>query len=125
VWRLPEAALHARRFTARTLRAWGLAAQADTALLLVTELVTNALIHTDGHVRLDLSHHNDRLRVTVTDASPRTPVRPTAPSWQATGGRGILLVAALSAAWGAVPVSGGKQIWCELVLGPAPGPARS
>ncbi|WP_442819042.1 SpoIIE family protein phosphatase [Streptomyces sp. NBC_01235] len=117
VWRVPEASRHARRFTRRTLRAWGITdAAADAALLVVSELVTNALVHTDGQVRLDLTLMNQRLRVAVTDTSPRTPVKPTNLGWEATGGRGILLVEAMSDAWGTVPVSGGKQVWSELVL---------
>ncbi|MET8164317.1 SpoIIE family protein phosphatase [Streptomyces sp. NPDC005329] len=117
VWRVPEAARQARRFTRRTLRAWGVPAEAmDTALLVVSELVTNALVHTDGRVRLDLVLIDRRLRVAVTDASPRTPVKPTSLGWEATGGRGILLVEAMSDAWGTVPVSGGKQVWSELAL---------
>ncbi len=117
VWRVPEAARHARRFTRRTLRAWGISdAAMDAALLVVSELVTNALVHTDGRVRLDLTLINHRLRVAVTDASPRTPVKPTSLSWEATGGRGILLVEAVSDTWGTVPVSGGKQVWSELPL---------
>ncbi|ELS58597.1 SpoIIE family protein phosphatase [Streptomyces viridochromogenes] len=118
VWRVPEAVGHARRFTRRTLRTWGVAAQdIDAVLLVVSELVTNALVHTDGRVRLDLTLVNDRLRVAVADASPRTPVKPTSISWEATGGRGILLVEAMSATWGTVPVSGGKQVWSEIALG--------
>ncbi|MER6922178.1 SpoIIE family protein phosphatase [Streptomyces spiralis] len=117
VWRVPEAVSHARRFTRRTLRAWEVTADADAALLVVSELVTNALVHTDGQVRLDLTLVNDRLRIAVADTSPRTPVKPTRIGWEATGGRGILLVEAVSAAWGTLPVSGGKQVWSELVLG--------
>ncbi|SDP09786.1 Serine phosphatase RsbU, regulator of sigma subunit [Streptomyces sp. cf386] len=117
VWRVPEAVGHARRFTRRTLRAWGVPSQdMDAALLVVSELVTNALVHTDGQVRLYLTLVNHRLRVAVADASPRTPVKPTSISWEATGGRGILLVEAVSATWGTVPVSGGKQVWSELAL---------
>ncbi|MFC9319565.1 SpoIIE family protein phosphatase [Streptomyces nigra] len=117
VWRVPEAVGHARRFTRRTLRAWQVPPQdRDTALLVVSELVTNALVHTDGQVRLDLTLVGRRLRVAVADSSPRTPVRPTSISWEATGGRGILLVEAMTTAWGTVPVSGGKQVWCELAL---------
>ncbi|WP_079146754.1 SpoIIE family protein phosphatase [Streptomyces griseochromogenes] len=116
VWRLPEAVRHARRFTRRTLRAWSVSPETiDTALLIVSELVTNALVHTGGQVRLDLSLLNHRLRLAVADASPRSPVKPTHIGWEATGGRGILLVEAVSAAWGTVPVSGGKQVWAEIV----------
>ncbi|MFJ7073895.1 SpoIIE family protein phosphatase [Streptomyces sp. NPDC098781] len=118
VWRVPQAAGHARRFTRRTLRAWGVPPRdRDTVLLVVSELVTNALVHTDGRVRLDLTLVNQRMRVAVADASPRTPVRPTRVSWEATGGRGILLVEAVSTAWGSVPISGGKQVWSEIALG--------
>ncbi|MFF0078502.1 SpoIIE family protein phosphatase [Streptomyces canus] len=117
VWRVPEAARHARRFTRRTLRVWGVPEDAmDTALLVVSELVTNALVHTGGQVRLALTLVGRRLRVSVADASPRTPVKPTNIGWEATGGRGILLVEAVSAAWGSVPVSGGKQVWSEIAL---------
>ncbi|AJP05282.1 PAS/PAC sensor protein [Streptomyces cyaneogriseus subsp. noncyanogenus] len=118
VWRVPEAVRHARRFTRRTLRSWGVGrGDADAVLLAVSELVTNALVHTDGQVRLDLTLVGARLRVTVTDASPRTPVKPTGIGWEATGGRGVLLVEAVSAAWGTLPAGGGKQVWCEIPLG--------
>ncbi|MDP9685901.1 SpoIIE family protein phosphatase [Streptomyces griseoviridis] len=121
VWRVPEAVRHARRFTRRTLRAWRVPdGGVDTVLLIVSELVTNALVHTDGPVRLDLTLLGGRLRVAVADSSPRTPARPTSIGWQATGGRGILLVEATSAAWGTLPVSGGKQVWSEIQVGPVP-----
>jgi anti-sigma regulatory factor (Ser/Thr protein kinase) len=117
VWRVPQAVGHARRFTRRTLRSWNVPGDAqDAILLIVSELVTNALVHTDGRVRLDLTLVNHRLRVAVADASPRTPVKPTSIGWEATGGRGILLVEAMSAAWGSLPVSGGKQVWSEVTL---------
>lgn len=117
VWRVPQAVGHARRFTRRTLRTWGVSADdMDTVLLVVSELVTNALVHTDGRVRLDLTLVNHRLRVAVADSSPRTPAKATSIGWEATGGRGILLVEAMSASWGTVPVSGGKQVWSEITL---------
>jgi len=117
VWRVPEAVGHARRFTRRTLRTWGVPQDdLDTALLVVSELTTNALVHTDGQVRLDLTLLDNRLRVSVADTSPRTPAKPTNIGWEATGGRGILLVEAMSETWGSVPVSGGKQVWAEIGL---------
>ncbi|MFG2122957.1 SpoIIE family protein phosphatase [Streptomyces sp. NPDC048710] len=116
VWRVPEAVRHARRFTRRTLRTWGVPSDTmDAALLVVSELVTNALVHTGGQVRLDLSLVNHRLRLAVADTSPRSPVKNTNVGWEATGGRGILLVEAVSEDWGTVPVSGGKQVWADLV----------
>lgn len=123
VWRLPDAVGHARRFTARTLRSWEVTEGTDAVLLVVSELVTNALVHTRGEVRLDLTLAGDRLRVAAGDTSPRTPVKPASVDWEATGGRGILLVEAVSAAWGSVPLSGGKQVWGEIALPPrASGP---
>ncbi|QEV42593.1 PAS sensor protein [Streptomyces nodosus] len=116
VWRVPEAVRHARRFTLRALRVWGVSEERDTILLVVSELVTNALVHTDGQVRLDLALFHQRLRIAVADASPRTPVKPTSIGWEATGGRGILLVEAVSATWGALPVGGGKQVWADIAL---------
>ncbi|MEU1625436.1 SpoIIE family protein phosphatase [Streptomyces sp. NPDC020096] len=116
VWRLPDAVMHARRFTARTLRAWNVTQETDAVLLVVSELVTNALVHTQGEVRLDLTLAGERLRVAVSDSSPRAPVKPTSVDWEVTGGRGLLLVEAMSGAWGAVPLSGGKQVWGEIVL---------
>nr|WP_310716038.1 SpoIIE family protein phosphatase [Streptomyces lydicus] len=118
VWRLPDAVMHARRFTARTLRSWGVTEEVDVALLVVSELVTNAIAHTQGEVQLDLTLAADRLRIAVNDASPRTPVKPASVDWEATGGRGLLLVEAMSSSWGSVPLSGGKQVWSEIGLQP-------
>lgn len=118
VWRLPEAVMHARRFTARKLRSWGVSEVADEVQLVVSELVTNAVVHTEGDVRLDLTLAGDRLRVAVADSLPRAPVKPRAMDWESTGGRGIMLVEAMSAAWGSVPVGGGKQVWSEIPLPP-------
>ncbi|MFJ4775994.1 SpoIIE family protein phosphatase [Streptomyces sp. NPDC088762] len=114
VWRLPNAVLHARRFTARTLRSWGVAEELDSALLVVSELVTNAIAHTQGEVGMELTLSADRLRIAVNDASPRSPVKPVWVSWESTGGRGLLIVEATAMAWGSVPLSGGKQVWAEI-----------
>ncbi|MEU3299293.1 MULTISPECIES: SpoIIE family protein phosphatase [unclassified Streptomyces] len=118
VWRLPDAVMHARRFTARTLRSWGVVEELDAALLVVSELVTNAIAHTQGEVRLDVTLSSDRLRIAVNDASPRSPVKPANQNWEATGGRGLLIVEASTASWGSVPLSGGKQVWAEIPLAP-------
>lgn len=115
-WRLPDAVMHARRFTARTLRSWGVSEEVDAVQLVVSELVTNAVVHTMGDVRLDLTLAGDRLRVAVTDTLPRAPAKPTTVDWEATGGRGLLLVEAMSEAWGSVPVGGGKRVWSEIAV---------
>jgi GAF domain-containing protein/anti-sigma regulatory factor (Ser/Thr protein kinase) len=116
VWRLPDAVMHARRFTARTLRRWNVQGAADAVLLVVSELVTNALVHTQGPVRVDLMLRGDRVRVCVSDSSPRAPAKPVIVDWESTGGRGLLLVEAMSESFGSVPVAGGKQVWSEIVV---------
>ncbi|MFF4258836.1 SpoIIE family protein phosphatase [Streptomyces sp. NPDC001663] len=126
VWRLPDAVMHARRFTARTLRHWKAEDVADAVLLVVSELVTNALVYTQGPVRLDLMLRGDRLRVGVSDASPRAPAKPVIVDWESTGGRGLLLVEAMSESFGSTPVAGGKQVWSEIAVPPRePAPAAS
>ncbi|MEU8684428.1 SpoIIE family protein phosphatase, partial [Streptomyces sp. NPDC048611] len=117
VWRLPDAVMHARRFTGRTLRSWGVTAEQDVALLVVSELVTNAIAHTQGEVRLDLTLAADRLRIGVNDASPRAPVKPTSVDWESTGGRGLLLVEAMSASWEYFPDAGYLERVIESCLG--------
>ncbi|WP_405662784.1 MULTISPECIES: SpoIIE family protein phosphatase [unclassified Streptomyces] len=125
VWRLPDAVMHARRFTARTLRHWKAEDVADAVMLVVSELVTNALVHTQGAVRLDLMLRGDRVRVCVSDSSPRAPAKPVIVDWESTGGRGLLLVEAMSESFGSMPVAGGKQVWSEIAVPPRePAPAE-
>ncbi|MER5792617.1 SpoIIE family protein phosphatase [Streptomyces sp. NPDC001980] len=116
VWRLPDAVMHARRFTARTLRRWKVEEATDPVLLVVSELVTNALVHTQGPVRLELVLRGDRVRVCVSDSSPRAPAKPVIVDWESTGGRGLLLVEAMSESFGTVPVAGGKQVCSEIAV---------
>ncbi|MGV9315330.1 SpoIIE family protein phosphatase [Streptomyces sp. NPDC003691] len=121
VWRLPDAIVHARRFTERTLRSWGATGPLDVPLLIVSELVTNAVAHTRGQVGLDLTLTGGKLRIAVNDSSPRGPMRPTVLDPDATSGRGLLLVKALATASGALPFAGGKRVWAETAVdvGPA------
>ena len=103
----------ARRFLRRTLEAWGSSSMTDTATLLASELVTNAILHArcapDVVIRLD----GPRLRVEVHDTSHVAPARKQYGLYAATG-RGIGLVDELSADWGVTPQAGGKSVWFEL-----------
>jgi anti-sigma regulatory factor (Ser/Thr protein kinase) len=93
-------------------------AMVDTATLLVTELVTNAVLHAPGPgLRLSIDETlSDVMRVAVCDESRRTPQRPlAAPDEEGTGGRGLWLVESLSASWGWEPLRSGKRVWFELV----------
>lgn len=62
---------------------------ADPVLLVVSELVTNALVHTQGPVRLELLLRGDRVGVCVSDSSPRAPARPAIVDWASTGGKQV------------------------------------
>jgi hypothetical protein len=106
-------AAEARRFLRSTLREWQRPELEDPALLLVSELVTNVVLHarTSGEVVVAL--HPSALRVEVHDQSDRLPV-PKDHGLQAGTGRGLTLVAALSSAWGAEPTGVGKVVWFEL-----------
>ena len=118
---VPCARLHARHL----LWEWGLNGLATEAELLVSELVTNAVNATAGHqqaaVILRLSSDSARVLVEVWDADPQPPAlkdlgEDGTPDPQEEGGRGLLLVAALSARWNwyLTEEPPGKIVWCEL-----------
>jgi anti-sigma regulatory factor (Ser/Thr protein kinase) len=107
-----------RRLLREALRCWDVAALSDTAELLTTELVTNALRHTDRGAVLTVILQPGvarRLRVEVRDFASRHP-RLRAPSERRTSGRGLLLVQSLADAWGVRPDGDGtgKVVWFEL-----------
>ena len=85
----------------------------ETAVLLVTELVSNAVEHGGGAAVVDAFLDHDRLRVSVGDEDPRLPAVGPA-DVEAERGRGLLLVDALSSRWGASPQAPGKTVWFEL-----------
>ncbi|WP_082119698.1 SpoIIE family protein phosphatase [Saccharothrix sp. ST-888] len=104
----------ARRFTRATLDAWGLSALTDFAELMVSELVTNALLHAEAPRRLRL--FRDRtLTVEVAD-SGGSPPRVRTSAEEDEGGRGMHLVSELAHRWGTRPTKGGKVVWAELEL---------
>jgi anti-sigma regulatory factor (Ser/Thr protein kinase) len=90
-------------------------ADLDTAALLVSEVVTNAILHARTTVTLTVDIAEDVVRITVRDGSPVLPrAHPFAPT-SATG-RGMLLLDRLAKRWGvdADPVTGGKVVWFEV-----------
>ncbi|MDH6225174.1 PAS domain S-box-containing protein [Streptomyces sp. MJP52] len=124
-WTFPAEARsvgRARDHTREQLAGWGLEALGDTAELLVSELVTNALRYGEGDIRLRLLL--DRTLVCeVWDAGLVQPRRRRARDTDE-GGRGLQLVQLLSAAWGSRRTHRGKTVWFELSLPKdgAPGP---
>ncbi|WP_326769933.1 SpoIIE family protein phosphatase [Streptomyces sp. NBC_01591] len=109
-----EAPGRARRLVRRTLAGWGLEELADSAELLVSEIVTNAVRYAERPVSLRLLR-TDSLRCEVGDDSAQLPRRRRARLTDETG-RGMHVVNALAQRWGAADVSGGKVVWFELDL---------
>jgi anti-sigma regulatory factor (Ser/Thr protein kinase) len=112
----PEGASFARRAMSRAAELWRLDRElTETALLLVSEVATNAIRHGAPPVRLSLRLEKTRLRVEVTDSSPVLPEL-TTPNPEQPGGRGLQIVQQLAATWGASssPRRLGKTVWFEL-----------
>ena len=86
----------------------------DTALLLVSEVVTNAITHGDGRPVVDIDVDSDRMRVCVSDAAAEVPS--VLPQDEASEhGRGMFIVDTLASRWGVSPLAPtGKAIWFEL-----------
>jgi anti-sigma regulatory factor (Ser/Thr protein kinase) len=114
----------ARAFAADTLESWAVPAEEVEAVqLVVSELVTNAVLHApeSTSITLELVLTREAVRVMVSDGSshePRPPWRQA--SWSAQGGRGVTLVDTIADRWGTEPRSPrGKTVWCELRAEPA------
>ncbi|MFE9370386.1 ATP-binding protein [Streptomyces sp. NPDC006711] len=81
----------------------------DAVLLTVSELVTNAHVHAHSAAQLILTWDEECLHVTVHDSSPQLPEQ-RAPDADAPGGRGLVLIEALSHEWHAYPCPRGKNV---------------
>ncbi|AZQ38335.1 ATP-binding protein [Streptomyces cyaneochromogenes] len=104
----------ARKALRELLRTWGRPGRSDIAELLTSELVTNAMVHTDREAVLTATVGPGGLRVEVRDFVSRRP-RPRVPNADdGTNGRGLLLVQSLADAWGVQPHGVGKAVWFEL-----------
>lgn len=108
-----------RRLTRNHLVEEGLSYYADDAVLVVFELVTNAVQHSHGReVTLTLTLHNGYLRINVHDGVPSRRPTPGNPCDEDEHGRGLLLVQTVAddrrGAWGIS--NDGAGTWCELAL---------
>jgi len=103
----------ARRFVHSTLQDLGLASAWDAAELLVSEVVTNAVLHARTEFSVDVVRDGDLVRVSVHDRSPVIPT-PRTYGTDSTTGRGMRLVATLAVAWGVDRDDGGKSVWFEV-----------
>jgi anti-sigma regulatory factor (Ser/Thr protein kinase) len=87
----------------------------DDAQLIVSELVTNALVHGDGTLVLRASITATAVQISVTDSGDELPeVLPFDPS--RIGGLGLIVVERIASEWGVAPFPGGKTVWAALSL---------
>jgi serine phosphatase RsbU (regulator of sigma subunit)/anti-sigma regulatory factor (Ser/Thr protein kinase) len=113
----PDRIAEARQHLRDLLHDWNSAEQVDSAVLLVSEMVTNVLVHTDADALLLAEVTGEeavrRLRVEVFDTGDDLPHR-RRPGELASSGRGLMLIELLADAWGVEPRGEGKSIWFEL-----------
>jgi anti-sigma regulatory factor (Ser/Thr protein kinase) len=114
----PAAAGEARGYVRAAICDWNVPVDRDVAVLLTSELVTNAIRHEGGGtITLAVNYSLGQLRVDVHDTSCSLPVVVEAPG-DAETGRGLMLVATLSAEWGFYRTSAGKAVYFTLASGP-------
>jgi len=114
----PAAACAARSLVRAAIESWDVPVDYDTAALLTSELVTNAIRHEDGHeVTLVITLADDYFGVDVHDTSPGVPVQADLPA-DAETGRGLMLVDTLASDWGFYWTPEGKAVYFTLTLEP-------
>ncbi|MDQ0585804.1 ATP-binding protein [Streptomyces rishiriensis] len=112
-----QSAEAARRLVETALSVWHLECLSDAGTLVASELVTNAITHTDSYrIHIAVRRTGERsVLIGVTDTTPMPPV-PAAPAdTLSTNSRGLLLVDALTERWGTELYRSGKQVWAELI----------
>jgi anti-sigma regulatory factor (Ser/Thr protein kinase) len=119
---IPESAGRARRSARTMLTDWHLGRLVEDVDLVVSELVTNALLHSgDGPegaaspIRLELDLSGGRLTCRVVDSSPLPPM-PEEATETAESGRGLILVEALASEWNWEDLPDGKAVWAAFEL---------
>ncbi|MCX5197012.1 ATP-binding protein [Streptomyces sp. NBC_00249] len=109
-----HSARHMRRILRMYLDRWGLAKLTDGAELALTELVANVVRHVPGRgCTVLILRRPQGLRVEVADGSAELPQPAAHDDPYAEGGRGLLLVEAVTDRWGTDPLPGGKTVWFE------------
>ncbi|MDO0937598.1 ATP-binding protein [Streptomyces sp. DG2A-72] len=109
-----KAVPEARRALRELLQHWGKPGRSEIAELLTSELVTNAIVHTDTDAVLTAVVGPRGLRVEVRDFVARRPRLCVPNADDGTHGRGLVLVQSLADAWGVRPHGVGKAVWFEL-----------
>ena len=116
----PTAAAEARSQVRAAIRDWKVPVDPDIAILLTSDLVTNAITHGDGEtLTLAIRCSRGHLRIDVYDQSRYLPVGVNEPVDPGTG-RGLVLVAALSSEWGSFRTPAGKAMYFTVAAQPDP-----
>lgn len=115
----PASAGVARELAVSRCQEWGVAELSDDLALVVTELVANAVRHAGTDIEVRLIPLTGGVRLEVADGSTR-PLRPRSATIVDEGGRGLLLVDALSTRYGVEAEASGKKVWAELRVDAAP-----
>ncbi|MFE3998752.1 SpoIIE family protein phosphatase [Nocardioides sp. YIM B13467] len=114
----PTSVSEARRFARTVLAEWGLEDLLDDAVLLTSELVTNAVTHAGTPMTVAVVREEDRLRIDVVDQHPTRvlPVGANAHPGAGEHGRGLLITSALATAWGVEYRRDHKRVWAAFAL---------
>jgi anti-sigma regulatory factor (Ser/Thr protein kinase) len=116
----PERVAVARQHLRELLHDWPSQDQVDSAVLLLSEMLTNVLVHTDADALMQAEVRGTpgsrRMHVEVTDTSDDLPHK-RRPGELASSGRGLVLIELLAQSWGVDPRGEGKSIWFELYEG--------
>jgi hypothetical protein len=102
----------ARKVVRSTLDEWHLSTMGDDAMLVATELATNAVRHAQSDFTLSIAHSPHGVRLAIGDTVEG--MTPHPPDPDDTGGRGLQIIAGLARAWGHHPAENGKLVWAEL-----------
>jgi anti-sigma regulatory factor (Ser/Thr protein kinase) len=111
----PGAPSQARRLCDAACREWELLLLLADCQLLVSELVTNAVVHGSGPIALDFQHEDGTLRVSVMDGHVGMGLEARAANLDDESGRGLAIVDAVARTWGSWCERDGTQVWFELV----------
>jgi anti-sigma regulatory factor (Ser/Thr protein kinase) len=109
----PDAPRAARRFVVETLEGLGCTNCVADAQLVVSELVTNAVVHAQTDLTVALALSSDAIRIEVRDRN-RTPPMARSPAAFSMSGRGLPLIDAVTSAWGVNQFGDGKVVWAQL-----------
>ncbi|MEV5383722.1 ATP-binding protein [Streptomyces sp. NPDC052721] len=109
----PESVPAGRDFLGKALGTRDCVGAADDPLLLLSEILTNAVQHAQGPIGVHACRTDTDLTVEISDRSPHLP-QPRLAAEDEESGRGLLLVRALADDWGVRPTDGGKTTWFSL-----------